>query len=81
MIEYSLGLVAGYVCAKAITPHSPRLVTKNYHIHHWMWGTIVLCVLLILRIEDPLVIGTLTGVVLEGLSYENWKLKRRWKNE
>ena len=39
MIEYSLGLVIGYAGAKAITPISPKLLTKNYHVHHWIWAT------------------------------------------
>ena len=76
MIEYSLGLITGYVVAKSLTPYSPRLRTNKYHIHHWMWGTMILCLLLFLDIDNPIIIGLFTGVVLEGLTYKNWKLKR-----
>ena len=76
MLEYSLALIMGYVVAKWFTPYSPRLKTKKYHIHHWMWGTCLLCFLLIFDIRDDVSIGLLTGIVLEGLSYKNWKLKR-----
>ena len=76
MIRYSLGLILGFVCAKAVTPYSPKLLTEKYHIHHWMWGTLILCLLLILDIEDDRVIGIFTGIVLEGLSYKNWKIWR-----
>ena len=77
MINYSLALIGGYVVAKWVTPRSPSLLTKRFHIHHWMWGTSILCIILALGIENELVIGALTGVVLEGLSYKNWKLKRQ----
>ena len=76
MIIYSLALIGGYVIAKALTPILPSLKTKKYHLHHWMWGTCLLCLLLIFDIKDDVSVGLLTGIILEGLSYKNWKLKR-----
>ena len=76
MIEYSLALIIGYVLAKWVTPYSPKLLTKKYHIHHWIWGTCLLCFLLILDVKDDVSIGLLTGIDLEGLSYKNWKIYR-----
>lgn len=77
MIEYSLALIIGYVLAKWITPYSPKLITKKYHIHHWMWGFSILCILLIFNIKDNISIGFLTGIILEGLSYKNWTIRSR----
>ena len=76
MIEYSLALITGYVMAKWFTPYAPKLQTNKYHIHHWMWGTALLCLLLILDMKDDVSVGLLTGIILEGLSYKNWKIQR-----
>lgn len=76
MIEYSLALIAGYVIAKWATPIFPSLKSKRFHLHHWMWGTGVLLTMLALEVTDELLIGAFTGVVLEGLSYKNWRLRR-----
>jgi len=76
MIEYSLGLVVGYASAKAVTPYAPSLLTKKYHIHHWLWATVLLAVALYLGVSSDAGIGIITGIALEGLSYENWSIKR-----
>ena len=75
MIEYSLGIVAGYVIAKTLTPYSPSIIIKNYHIHHWMWGSALLLIILYLGVDNYAFNGLVTGVVLEGLTYKNWKLR------
>ena len=77
MIEYSLGLIIGYSLAKALTPFAPRLRTEKYHIHHWMWATILLSLLFLAGLESDILIGIVTGIALEGLSYKNWSLLRK----
>ena len=77
MIEYSLGLVIGYAGAKAITPISPKLLTKNYHVHHWIWATGLLLLILYLGTIADVFIGIITGIALQGLSYKNWSIKRK----
>lgn len=87
MIEYSLGLVAGYAAAKWTTPRFPSLKSKRFHLHHWMWSSLLLiCLWLIYATatfsmmqnewSSNLLIGTLTGVALQGLSYKNWSILR-----
>jgi hypothetical protein len=81
MIEYSLGLVVGYASAKAMTPYVPSLLTKKYHIHHWVWAIALLVVALYLGVSNDAFIGIITGIALEGLSYKNWSVKRRLHND
>ena len=81
MIEYSLGLVTGYVVAKALTPHSPSLLTAKYHIHHWIWATAILVIMMYVRLDTDSLIGIITGVALQGLSYDNWSIKRKEMKE
>jgi len=75
MIQYSLGVIAGYAGAKWVTPRCLSLKTKKLHIHHWMWATVLLAVMIYVE-PDEVVIGALTGVALQGLSYKNWGMKR-----
>jgi len=77
MIEYSLGIIIGYAIAKALTPYAPKLLTDNYHIHHWMWATMLLPLVFLINLQSEIVVGIITGIALEGLSYNNWTLKRK----
>lgn len=77
MIEYSLGLVTGYVVAKVLTPYSPSLLTAKYHIHHWIWATLILVIMMYVGLDTDSLIGIITGVALQGLSYKNWSIKRK----
>jgi len=78
MIEYSLGLVIGYAFAKGLTPIAPKLLTKKLHIHHWIWATALLIICHYLKLDNHnLIIGALTGIALQGLSYKNWSLIRK----
>ena len=77
MIDYSVGLVSGYSFAKGLTPFAPRLKTKKYHIHHWMWASALLLMFYFFNIESELLTGIFTGVALQGLSYKNWSLWHR----
>ena len=76
MIEYSIGLVLGYACAKALTPRVPSLKTKNFHIHHWVWIMVLLLGFYTYDVEIDIVYGLLTGAALQGLSYSNWSIFR-----
>jgi len=75
MIEYSLGMIAGYISAKWATPKCKSLKTKNLHIHHWIWTTALLVGMVYIKPHE-VIIGVLTGAALQGLSYNNWSIKR-----
>lgn len=76
MIEYSLGLVAGYAGAKWATPRFPSLKGRKFHLHHWMWSLIVLFVVFWKGWDFDWLVGLLTGISLQGLSYKNWSIFR-----
>lgn len=80
MILYSLGLIGGYALAKWVTPRCSSIKSKRFHLHHWMWAGALLGVVLAWEVSDPLLIGWLTGISLEGLSYKNWGLLRNQQN-
>ena len=73
MFEYSVGLIGGYALAKYLTPRLPRLKTMKYHLHHWIWCSILLVCVYYVGAPD-VVFGGLTGAVLQGLSYKNWSI-------
>jgi len=75
MINYSLGIIAGYASAKWMTPRVKSLKTKRMHIHHWIWATALLASMAFIKPHE-VIIGGLTGAALEGLSYSNWSIKR-----
>ena len=75
MINYSLGIIAGYASAKWATPRVKSLKTEKIHIHHWMWTTVLLVGMIYIKPHE-IIIGALTGAALEGLSYSNWSIKR-----
>ena len=73
MIEYSIGLILGYSIAKYFTPRVSSIIVGKYHIHHWIWSFVILLILLNVAVSDEL-IGLITGICLEGLSYKNWSI-------
>ena len=73
MIEYSIGLILGYSIAKYLTPRVSSIIVGKYHIHHWIWSFVILLILLNVAVSDEL-IGLITGICLEGLSYKNWSI-------
>jgi len=73
MIEYSIGLILGYSIAKYFTPRVSSIIVGKYHIHHWIWSFVILLILLNVTAFDEL-IGLITGICLEGLSYKNWSI-------
>ena len=48
MIVYSIALVIGFATAKFFHPKKsfvPQLKFGRFHIHHWIWGTVLLGVI------------------------------------
>ncbi len=41
------------------------------HIHHWMWGSAALGLLLLMHFQNVFVYGLLTGITIQGLNYRN----------
>lgn len=41
------------------------------HIHHWVWGSLILVLLLAVQFRSAMVYGLLIGIILQGLGYRN----------
>ena len=77
LLAYSLSIIFGYALAKFFTPILPSIKTKNLHIHHWIWSTCLLLPLFYFGLENEYLIGSLTGIALQGLSYQNWSILKK----
>ena len=71
-----MSILGGFALAKWATPRVPSLKRGNYHLHHWMWASIVLIMFIFIEVSD-IIIGVFTGVALQGLTYKNWSLTRK----
>lgn len=72
MLLYSLSVLGGFALAKWAVPRVPSLKTEKYHLHHWMWASAALISFMFITVPT-FVIGTFTGVALQGLTYKNWR--------
>lgn len=41
------------------------------HVHHWIWCSVVLITLVLLKIFNPILLGLLTGAIIQGLLYRD----------
>ena len=71
---FAIGLIIGYASAKFLTGTTPQIKFSIFHIHHWIWATIILILLIWMEWSNPVLIGIFAGVALEGLTYEDWSL-------
>jgi len=75
MLMYSLSVIGGFALAKWAVPRVPSLKTEKYHLHHWIWSSLILLGFMFITVTD-ITIGLFTGVALQGLTYKNWGIKR-----
>lgn len=77
-----IGTVAGYGIAKFFAGKNenvqgrwPSIIfrVKEYkvHLHHWMWGSACIVLLLLMHFRNSIVYGLLIGIVAQGLNYSN----------
>ena len=76
---FAIGLIIGYASAKFLTGKTPQIKFSIFHIHHWIWATIILISLIWMEWINPVIIGIFTGVAIEGLTYDDWSLIRKEK--
>tara|TARA_B100001113_G_scaffold118355_1_gene96656 strand:- start:152 stop:427 length:276 start_codon:yes stop_codon:yes gene_type:complete len=76
---FAIGLIIGYTSAKFLTGKTPQIKFSIFHIHHWIWATIILISLIWMEWTNPVIIGIFTGVAIEGLTYDDWSLIRKDK--
>lgn len=49
----------------------PRFGAYRIHIHHWLWASVLLILALIFQIHQPIILGLLAGIILQGLHYRD----------
>mgnify|MGYP000606173690 CR=1 FL=1 len=76
---FAIGLIIGYASAKFLTGKTPQIKFSIFHIHHWIWATIILISLIWMEWNNPVITGIFTGVAIEGLTYDEWSLIRKDK--
>lgn len=74
---FAIGSIIGYASAKFLTGRTPQIKFWIFHIHHWIWASLILIGLISMDFNNPLVIGIFSGVAIEGLTYDDWSLIRK----
>lgn len=77
-----IGIFAGYFIAESLAgkkvgdraDRSLRIfIGENIiYIHHWMWCSAILFLLIFFNFYSPIVYGILTGSILQGFTYDDW---------
>jgi hypothetical protein len=48
------------------------LKTKNFHLHHWMYCSLLLLAVWMAGLTHPLVLGALFGGIAHGVQFSDW---------
>lgn len=48
-----------------------RIGEYTIHFHHWLWSSVIFAVFLLNKIYNPIVLGLLSGSIVQGLSYKD----------
>lgn len=77
----TLGILAGFIFWKIVSgkqegdkiEKSFRFIVRGYyiHIHHWIWCSLLLVILILLKYNNPFVLGFLIGSIAQGLMYKD----------
>lgn len=67
MNKYYLIYIFSFIYSRIVAKNIKSIYINNKHIHHWIWGSI----LLILFYKNKLMVSILLGIVMEGLSYND----------
>lgn len=78
---FVLGIIIGFGIFKLFSgkregnkiKRSFRFLVNGYyiHIHHWIWCTILLILLLIINFQNQFIYGFLLGSIIQGLLYKD----------
>ena len=71
---FSFSLIIGFALAKYLTGKTPQIKIYIFHIHHWIWATIILIGLMFWNQTEVWMIGLMVGVAIEGLTYDDWSI-------
>ncbi len=71
---FAFSLIIGFALAKYLTGKTPQIKFYIFHLHHWMWASIILIGLMFWDQTEVWMIGLMTGVAIEGLTYDDWSI-------
>ncbi|MBK00211.1 MAG: hypothetical protein CMB48_04510 [Euryarchaeota archaeon] len=74
LYAFSISLIVGFAIAKFLTGKTPQIKIYIFHIHHWIWATTILILLFFWDQTEAWMIGLVTGVAIEGLTYDDWSI-------
>ncbi len=90
-----IGGILGFILAQFLSRksegrkgilHPLIFFIKNYkiHLHHWLWASGILIILILFKFYNFFIFGILIGIILQGLTYHDFsqifiKLRRRGK--
>ena len=72
--SFVFSLILGFALAKYLTGKTPQIKIYIFHIHHWIWATLILIGLMFWDGTEIWMIGLMTGVAIEGLTYDDWSI-------
>ncbi|MFA6042345.1 MAG: hypothetical protein WCV85_02250 [Patescibacteria group bacterium] len=49
----------------------PKLGKYRVHIHHWIWLSVALIILLVVNVHHPVLLGLIVGSIIQGLLYRD----------
>ena len=79
MIIYILYIIS-FIMSKIVANNVSSIKIKGFHIHHWMWGLVILSLLInkkekkknnVINSNKEYLIAIFLGIVMEGLSYSD----------
>lgn len=72
LFMFSFSLIAGFAAAKFLTGRVPEIKFGRFHLHHWLWATMILAGLAFWDGAQVWMIGLMAGTAIEGLTYDDW---------
>lgn len=74
LFMFTFSMIAGFAAAKFLTGRVPEIKNETFHLHHWIWATMILAGLVFWEGTQVWMIGLMAGTAIEGLTYDEWSL-------
>ena len=74
-----IGILLGFIFYCVLSPdqgnYSRSVIMYNFHIHHWIYLSVILIGILVARYQFDLLIGFCIGGIIQGLTmYSDWNV-------
>lgn len=81
IIQFLISAILGFVFWKLFSgkhegdkparSFRPKIGKYRLHLHHWILGSILLMIFLIMKMLNPIILGLLVGSIIQGLLYKD----------